>query len=379
VLQYQIPFNRVSIQGKEPEYVAQAVASGYIAGDGPFTARCHDLLQKRFGVPRVLLTTSCTHALELAALLLDLSPGDEVIVPSFTFSSTANAFALRGARIVFADIRPDTLNIDERALEALITPRTRVIAPVHYAGVACAMDKIMTLARRHNLHVVEDNAQGLFGAYKDKPLGTFGTFAAQSFHETKNVTCGEGGALFINDLSFAERAEVVREKGTNRSKFFRGQIDKYTWVDLGSSYLPSELVAAFLFGQLEAADVIQEKRRRIWAAYSTGLSDWATENGVRLPVVPADCAQSFHMFYLLLPSLEARQAAIAHLREAGILSVFHYLPLHLSQMGQRFNARAGDCPIAEDVSDRLVRLPFFNDLPTDDQCRVIDRLRQFKC
>jgi len=378
VLQYQIPFNRVSAQGKEAEYVAQAVASGYIAGDGPFTARCHDLLQRRFGVPRVLLTTSCTHALELAALLLDVSPGDEVIVPSFTFSSTANAFVLRGARIVFADIRPDTLNIDERSLEHLITPRTRVIAPVHYAGVACAMGEIMTVARRHNLHVVEDNAQGLFGAYKDKPLGTFGTFAAHSFHETKNVTCGEGGALFINDPSFVERAEVLREKGTNRSKFFRGQIDKYTWVDLGSSYLPSELVAAFLVGQLEAADLIQAKRRRIWGEYSTGLSEWAAENGVRLPVVPAECAQSFHMFYLVLPSLEARQAVITHLKEASILSVFHYLPLHLSQMGQRFNAHPGDFPVAEDVSDRLVRLPFFNDLHTDEQCRVIDRLRQFR-
>jgi dTDP-4-amino-4,6-dideoxygalactose transaminase len=376
---YDIPFNRVSIQGNEQTYITQAIASGHLAGDGEFTRRCSDWLEQRFGVPRVLVTPSCTHALDLAALLLEIETGDEVIVPSFTFSSTANAFALRGARIVFADIRADTLNLDERLVEQRISPRTRAIVPVHYAGVACEMNQIGQLAATRGIAIVEDNAQGLFGSYQGRPLGTFGTFGALSFHETKNVSCGEGGALLINDAAYIERAEILREKGTNRAKYFRGQLDKYTWVDIGSSYLGSELQAAYLFGQLEAADAIQRKRAAIWNTYADGLADWAADNDVRLPCVPAHCSQAYHMFYLIMPSLDDRQRLIAYLAESGVLAVFHYVPLHLSAMGQRFGAQAGDCPVTEEYSDRLLRLPFFNDLQPGEQRRVIDRVRAFRC
>jgi dTDP-4-amino-4,6-dideoxygalactose transaminase len=307
----------------------------------------------------------------MAALLLDTQPRDEVLVPDFTFVSTINAFVLRGARPVFIDIRPDTLNLDETQLEQLITPRTKAIVPVHYAGVGCEMDAILEIAGRHNIAVVEDNAHGLFGKYKGKYLGTFGCLATQSFHETKNFTCGEGGALLINDLQYVERAEIIREKGTNRSRFFRGQVDKYTWVDIGSSYLPSDILAAFLYAQLEALEQIQEKRRRIWEYYYTHLSGWAQDHGVRLPIVPPHCEQPYHMFYLLLPSLKQRQALIAHLKAQSILAVFHYLPLHLSDMGRRFGGNAGDCLVTEDVSDRLLRLPFYNDLSETEQERVI--------
>jgi dTDP-4-amino-4,6-dideoxygalactose transaminase len=330
---YSIPFNRPTIVGKELYYISQTIHSGYSAGDGEFTKKCHRLLEQVLGAPKVLLTTSCTHALEMAALLLDIQPGDEVIIPSFTFVSTVNAFVLRGAKPVFIDIRPDTLNMDESQLEELITPRTRAIAPVHYAGVGCEMDEICAIAAKHQIPIVEDNAHGLFGKYRGKNLGTFGAFATQSFHETKNVTCGEGGALIINDPGYIERAEIIREKGTNRSRFFRGQVDKYTWVDVGSSYLPSDILAAFLYAQLEAREEIQAKRRKIWEYYYDNLATWAGENVVRLPVVPAYCDQSYHMFYILLPSLEYRQALIEHLKSRGILSVFHYLPLHLSDMG----------------------------------------------
>lgn len=375
----EIPFNRPHLVGRELIYIPDAVASGHIAGDGKYTRKCHALLEEALGAPRALLTTSCTHALEMAALLLNFGPGDEVIVPSFTFVSTVNAFVLRGATPVFVDVRRDTLNLDETQLERLITPRTRAIVPVHYAGVACAMDEIMAIAARHGVAVVEDNAHALFGRYRGRMLGTFGALAAQSFHETKNFYCGEGGALIVNDPGLIDRAEIIREKGTNRSRFFRGMVDKYTWVDVGSSYLPSEVLAAFLFAQLEAREQIQHRRRRIWERYHEGLSDWAGDNGVGLPVIPAECEQSFHMFYLLLPSLEARTALIAHLRECGILAVFHYLPLHLSDMGRQFGGYSGQCPVTEDVSDRLLRLPFYNDLGPRDQNRVIETIRRFQC
>lgn len=377
MMEYRIPFNRACFEGNEQPYMAQAVANGHISGDGPFTKKTHALLERELQVAKALLTTSCTHALELAALLLDIQPGDEVIVPSFTFVSTINAFVLRGAWPVFVDIRPDTLNLDEQQLERLITPRTRAILPVHYAGVGCEMDAIMAIANRHGVAVVEDNAHGLFGKYKGKYLGTFGSMATQSFHETKNFTCGEGGALLINDPRYVERAEIIREKGTNRSRFFRGQVDKYTWVDVGSSYLASDLLAAFLYAQLEARDKIQAKRQRVWERYNTHLMEWATEHNVRLPIIPAHCEQSYHMFHLLMPSLEARSALIAHLKAHGILSVFHYLPLNTSDMGQRFDGKPGDCPVTERVSDRLLRLPFYNDLTEEEQEHVIEVMRAF--
>ena len=373
-----IPFNRPSIVGDEFRYISEALAQGHISGGGPFAARCQALLEQHLGVPRVLLTTSCTHALELAALLLDVREGDEVIVPSFTFVSTVTAFVLRGAQPRFIDIRPDTLNLDETLLERAITPRTRVILPVHYAGVGCEMDVILDTATRHGISVVEDNAHGLFGAYRGKPLGTFGSLAAQSFHETKNINCGEGGALLINDPRLAERAEIIREKGTNRSRFFRGLVDKYTWVDIGSSYVPSDILAAYLYAQLEVRERIQTTRRRLWDYYLRHLRDWAAARNVALPSVPAHCEQAYHMFYLLLPSLEQRQALIAHLREHGVMSVFHYQPLHLSEMGQRLGGKEGDCPVTESVSDRLLRLPFYNDLTEADQERVVGAVTKFR-
>jgi dTDP-4-amino-4,6-dideoxygalactose transaminase len=367
----RIPFNRASLTGNEFSYISKALDSSHISGDGQFTKSCHELLERELGVAKVLLTTSCTHALEMAALLLDIQPGDEVVVPSFTFVSTINAFVLRGARPVFCDIRMDTLNIDEKKLESLITSRTKAIIAVHYAGVGCEMDSILALGERHGIAVVEDNAHGLFGKFKGKHLGTFGCLTAQSFHETKNFTCGEGGALLINDPRYFERAEVIREKGTNRNRFFRGQVDKYTWVDLGSSYLPSDVLAAFLFAQLECRDQIQSRRRRIWKYYQEHLEEWSSRNGVRLPFVPDYCEQPWHMFYMLMPSLKVRQTLIAHLRAREIVSVFHYLPLHLSEMGRQWDGKEGDCPVTECVSDRVVRLPFYNDLNESDQERVV--------
>jgi dTDP-4-amino-4,6-dideoxygalactose transaminase len=373
-MKYDIPFNRVSIVGQEIELVRQAAEDGHLAGDGPFARRCEALIEEAVGAKRALLTTSCTHALELAALLLDIAPGDEVIVPSFTFVSTAGAFALRGAQIVFADVRADTLNIDERQVAALVTNRTRAIVPVHYAGVGCEMDTILDIARRHGVSVVEDNAHGLYGTYRERFLGTFGSVATQSFHETKNVTCGEGGALLVNDENLVARAEVIRDKGTNRKAFFRGEVDKYTWIDAGSSYVLSELQSAFLAGQLERAAWIQEQRRRIWQTYADGLADWARTTGTTLPYVPDHCGQSYHMFYVLLPSLAARSALIAHLKAQGILAVFHYGPLHFSAMGKRFGRSDLGCPVTEDVADRLLRLPFYSALTADDQTRVIDAI-----
>ena len=375
---YDIDFNRPTIVGKELYYISQAIHNGYSAGDAAFTKKCHALLEEALGVPKVLLTTSCTDALEMSALLLNIQPGDEVIVPSFTFVTTINAFVLRGARPVFIDIRPDTLNMDESQLEGLITPRTKAIVPVHYAGVGCEMDAICEIGARYGIPIVEDNAHGLFGRYKGQYLGTFGTFATQSFHETKNFGCGEGGALLINDPAYIERAEIVREKGTNRSRFYRGQVDKYTWVDIGSSYLPSDILAAFLYAQLEAREEIQTKRQRIWEYYYEHLQDWALLNNVQLPTIPSYCEQAYHMFYLLLPSLEIRQALINHLKARGILGVFHYLPLHLSDMGRQFGGAEGDCPITEDLSDRLLRLPFYNDLDEISQSRVVDAIHEFE-
>lgn len=375
---YAIPFNKPYLTGSEMRYMAEAVESGHISGDGAFTKKVHALLQESLGVPKVLLTTSCTHALEMAAILLDIQPGDEVIVPSFTFVTTINAFVLRGAKPVFVDIRPDTLNLDETKLLSAISTRTKAIVPVHYAGVSCEMDAIMDIANRYNIPVVEDNAHALYSTYKGRFTGTFGALATQSFHETKNFTAGEGGALLINDPALAERAEIIREKGTNRSRFFRGQVDKYTWVDIGSSYLPSDMLAAFLLAQLEARDSIQGKRQVIWEYYDTHLQDWSRTHGVTLPTVPAHTGQSFHMYYLLLPSLSVRTALIDHLKARDILSVFHYLPLHLSDMGVRFGGQPGDCPVTEDVSDRLLRLPFYNSLTQDEQDRVLAGLFSFE-
>jgi dTDP-4-amino-4,6-dideoxygalactose transaminase len=375
--QYHIPFNKPTRLGHELEYVSESLDRQRISGDGEFSKRCHELLESTLGVRKALLTTSCTHALEMAALLLQIRPGDEVIVPAFTFVSSVNAFALRGAKPVFADIRPDTLNLDERQLPALVTEKTRAIVLVHYAGVACEMDAIMTLARERNIAVVEDNAHGLFARYKGRNLGTFGALATQSFHETKNFTCGEGGALLINDSGLLERAEIIREKGTNRSRFFRGQVDKYTWVDLGSSYLPSDMLAAFLLAQLEHAQEVQARRRDIWRRYDAGLKEWAGANQTGLPTVPEEVEQAYHMYYMLLPSVEVRSALIQHLKQRGILSVFHYQPLHLSTMGMRFGGQPGDCPVTEDIAVRLLRLPFYYALSPADQDEVIAALLEF--
>jgi dTDP-4-amino-4,6-dideoxygalactose transaminase len=370
-------FNRPAVVGREIDYMRDALASGHLSGDGSFTARCHDALAHITGAHQVLLTTSCTHALEMAVLLAGIGPGDEVICPAFTFVSSVNAFVLRGARPVFVDIRPDTLNIDERIVEAAITPRTRALMVVHYAGVGCDLDVLADIARRHGLHLIEDNAHGLFGRYRGRPLGSAGSTSTLSFHETKNLTCGEGGALVINDPALVNRAEVLREKGTDRSRFYRGQIDRYTWVDVGSSYLPSEILAAYLWAQLEAHGAIQARRSAIWQGYDTGLAAWADRNGVRRPVVPGECEHPSHMYYLLMPSLEARQRFIADLRAARIVAVFHYLPLHLSEMGVRYGGRPGQCPVTEDVSDRLVRLPLHFHLSPDDQARVVDAVTRF--
>ena len=376
--QYTIPFNRPSLAGNEQQYINQVIENRHAAGDGAFTKKCHALLEEIMGARKALLTTNCTHALEMTALLLDIQPGDEIIMPAFTFVSTVNAYVLRGGVPVFADIRPDTLNIDERQLEALITPHTKAVVVVHYAGVGCEMDAIMDIASKHGLAVVEDNAHGLFGSYKGKPLGTFGNMATQSFHETKNISCGEGGALIINDPQYIERAEIIREKGTNRSQFFRGQVDKYTWVDVGSSYLPSDILAAFLYAQLEAREQIQSNRRHNWQRYETELRDWAAGCDIRLPIVPEYCDQPYHIFYLLLPTLDTRQALIEHLKSQAILSVFHYQPLHLSVMGQQFGGKPGDCPVTERVSDQLLRLPLFNNFTDAEQTRVIEALYRFR-
>lgn len=375
----RIPFNRPFATGKEIDYLREAIASSKFSGDGKFTKDCHRILEQSLGVARALLTTSCTHALEMAALLLEIGPGDEVILPAFTFVSTANAFVLRGARPVFLDIRDDTLNIDERLLEARITPRTKAIFIVHYAGIGCEMDVILDIARRHRLPIVEDNAHGLYGKYHGRYLGTFGELAALSFHETKNFTCGEGGALLINNQALIQRAEIIREKGTDRSRFFRGEVDKYNWIDIGSSYLLSDLLAAFLRGQVEEREQIQAARRHLWRNYLERLSEWAAAHDVGLPIIPPDCEQSYHMFQLILPTAASQQALISHLLQHGILAVFHYLPLHLSPMGRRFGGGEGDCPVTERISERLLRLPFYSGMTEVEQVQVIEAVKAFRC
>ncbi|GGP82571.1 dTDP-4-amino-4,6-dideoxygalactose transaminase [Streptosporangium pseudovulgare] len=371
-----VPFNRTHISENEFDYLAEAVRGGSTSGDGPFTRRAAGLLEKLTGSGRALLTTSCTHALELSAILLDLRPGDEVIMPSFTFVSTANAYALRGAVPVFVDCRPDTLNLDERLVEAAITDRTRAVVAVHYAGVGCAMEVIGGLAERHGLALVEDNAHGLGGSYRGRPLGSFGSMSAQSFHETKNVQCGEGGALLLNDAGLVARAEIVREKGTDRSRFFRGQVDRYRWVDIGSSYLSSDVLAALLTSQLESFEEIQSRRHAVWRRYHEELADWAAENGVSQPMVPDGCEHPAHLYYLLLPDLDDRQAFIAHLSGRGVQAAFHYQPLHTAPAGVRYGRVApGGCPVTEDVADRLVRLPLFADLDEAGVTHVIDAVR----
>jgi len=375
---YRIAFNRPTRTPKDDVYIREALAGGHLTGDGPFTRRCHQLIEGLLGVPKALLTTSCTHALEMAAFLLNVQPGDEVIVPSFTFVSTVNAFVIRGARPIFADVRPDTLCIDERHVERLISPRTRAIVAVHYGGAACDMDALGALAADSGTAIVEDNAHGLFGKRNGRKLGTFGALAALSFHETKNVTCGEGGALLINDPSLVERAEIIREKGTDRSRFFRGQVDKYGWVDIGSSYLPSDILAAMLCAQLEQWETVQARREVLWRRYESALSGWAREQGIALQEVPASVSQSYHMFYMLLPSRAVRERLIAHLREKGILAVFHYLPLNTSKVGLSLGGRAGDCPVTERVADQLLRLPFYTNMTDEEQSDVIEALHLFR-
>jgi len=374
----KIPFNRPCFGGNEYLYMGQALERLHISGDGYFSKQAQAFLERETGTLKALLTTSCTDALEMSALLLGIGEGDEVIVPSFTFVSTANAYALRGARIRFADVRADTLNMDATHVESLINERTKAIVPVHYAGVACEMDVLGAMAKRHGIAIVEDNAHGLFGTYRGQNLGALGSMATQSFHETKNFSCGEGGALLINDATLIPRAEIVREKGTNRSQFFRGQVDKYTWVDVGSSFLPSDLLAACLLAQLERKETIQSTRRAIWGNYYRELSNWAERYGVGLPIVPEHCKQAYHMFYLLMPTLEDRQAFIQHTKELGLMCVFHYLPLNASPMGAVQGASVGECPVTETMSDLLVRLPFFNNMTLAEQQRVIEGVLAFQ-
>ncbi len=370
-----IPFNKPFMTGRELWHIAQAHTNGHLSGDGQFTKLCHGWLEQHTGSRRALLTHSCTAALEMAALLADLQPGDEVIMPSYTFVSTANAFALRGAVPVFVDIRPDTLNLDESKIEAAITPRTRMIVPVHYAGVACEMDTIMAIAQRHDLIVVEDAAQGIMSTYKGRPLGSIGHMGAYSFHETKNIIAGEGGALLVNDARFAERAEIIREKGTNRSQFFRGQVDKYTWVDIGSSYLPGEVIAAFLWAQMQEADQITARRMALWQHYHAALAPLEAAGQLRRPLMPADCQHNAHMYYILLESVQQRSNVIAHMKTLGVSSVFHYVPLHSAPAGLHYSRTAGAMSHTDQLSERLLRLPLWLGLE-DQQARVIAALEE---
>lgn len=373
-----IDFNRPAFVGSELDYIQDAIHRGMLCGDGIYTKKCSQWMEKEFDVSRVMLTTSCTHALEMAAFLCDIQPGDEVIMPSYTFVSTADAFVLRGAKIVFVDIRPDTMNLDEKLIEQAITPKTKVIVPVHYAGVACEMDTIMDIAHRHGLKVVEDAAQGVDACYKGKALGTIGDFGCYSFHETKNFTMGEGGALLFQKEEYLEKAEILREKGTDRSKFFRGQVDKYRWMDYGSSYLPSELNAAYLYAQLEAKDKIQKKRMEIYEYYHRNLADLAAEGKVELPYVPQDCEHNAHMYYLKVKDMKVRTRLLAYLRENGICSVFHYVPLHSAPAGQKFGRFAGEDVYTTKESERLLRLPMFYNLDMEDVKRIVDVIHKFQ-
>lgn len=375
--QSSINFNRPDISTYDLEFLTEAIAFGHSSGNGFFTKQAEERIREGTTTGRTLLTTSCTHALEMAALLCRLEPSDEVLVPAFTFVSTASAFAMFGAKPVFVDSRSDTLNISARLIEAAITPRTRAICVVHYGGVACEMEDINEIAARHNLMLIEDNAHGLFAKYKGKFLGTFGSLATQSFHETKNLTCGEGGALLINDRSLIERAETLREKGTNRSRFLRGQVDKYTWVDIGSSWVMSDLLAAILWGQLQRAEEINNRRIAIWNRYHEQLADWASQHQVQLPVVPEGCEHVGHVYHMRFQNGDQRTRFINHMRERQISCVFHYQPLHSSPIGQQFGGRVGQCPVAEHAGDCLVRLPLYNTLSESDQSRVIDEITHF--
>ncbi len=371
MMQPRIPFNKPFIIGKELYYIALAVTSGNIGGDGDFTQNCSKILQERFGIHTVLMTPSCTTALEIAAMLCDLKPADEVIMPSFTFVSTANAVVRLGAKPVFVDIRPDTLNLDDARIEEAITPNTKVILPVHYAGVACRMDRIMAIAKNYNLRVIEDAAQGVNAFYNGRALGSIGHMGAYSFHETKNYICGQGGALCLNSAELVERAEIIRDKGTNRKQFFRGEVDKYTWVDVGSSYVPSEIACAFLYAQLEMLDAITERRRTIYKFYRHHLKPLEAEGWLQLPHNPDDCDINCHLFYILLPDKRTRDASLAFLRQHGIEAVFHYIPLHSSPMGMKFGYKEGDLPITEEMSGRLLRLPFYYEITEEEQLYVL--------
>ena len=373
----QINFNLPEVTASDRDYLAEAITSGHSSGNGAFTQLVEEHICSNTGAGRTLLTTSCTHALEMSALLCNLAPGDEVIVPSYTFVSTASAFALFGAKPVFVDSRQDTLNIDASLIEAAITPRTRAICVVHYGGVACEIEQILAIARAHHLTVIEDNAHGLYAKYQGEYLGTFGALATQSFHETKNITCGEGGALLINDAELVERAEILREKGTNRSRFLRGQVDKYTWVDIGSSWVMSDLLAAILWGQLQRADQTNAQRVAIWSRYDRELRDWAERHGVLTPFIPNGCEHVGHVYHLRFHEAEQRTRFIAHMRDEEISCVFHYQPLHASQVGQRFGGFHGQCPVAEHAGDCLVRLPLYNNLTESDQTRVIEATKNF--
>lgn len=374
-----IYFNNPPFVGNELEYVRQAIDNQKICGDGPFTKKCSQWIESKTGTSKALLTTSCTHATEMAALLLDIKPGDEVIMPSYTFVSTADAFVLRGAKAVFVDIRPDTMNIDENLIENAITEHTKAIVPVHYAGVSCEMDKITELALKYNLKIVEDAAQGLLSTYKGKMLGTIGDFGCYSFHETKNYSMGEGGALLIRDPNYIEKAEIIREKGTNRSKFFRGQIDKYTWVDAGSSYLPSDLNAAYLWAQLEQADKIFDNRMKTWKLYYELLLDLQEQGVISLPVVPENCAHNAHMFYIKAKDLDERTHLIDFLKEQGILAVFHYIPLHTAPAGKKFGVFCGEDRYTTKESERLVRLPMYYGLEEEKVVYIANKIKDFYC
>jgi len=372
-----IPFNKPYLAGKELYYIAQSVLSGHTSGDGFFSKKCQRLFEDTFSAQKVLLTTSCTSALEMAALLCDVQAGDEVIFPSYTFVSTVNAFVLRGVKPVFVDIRADTKNINESLIEAAITERTKAIVPVHYAGVSCEMDAINQLAKNYGLYVIEDAAQGVNAKYKNQYLGTLGDLGAYSFHETKNFICGEGGALVMNNAFFFERAEIIREKGTNRSQFFRGQVNKYTWVDIGSSYLPSDLLAAFLYAQLEHLNEINQRRQFIYNSYYDALKPLADDGLIELPVIPAHCESNYHMFYILLKDVQQRTDLITHLKQQNIHAVFHYVPLHSSPMGEQFGYKLGMLPVTETVSERLLRLPFYYELSSEDINYIVNQVVDF--
>ncbi|MFA5014523.1 MAG: dTDP-4-amino-4,6-dideoxygalactose transaminase [Actinomycetota bacterium] len=372
-----IPFNKPSLIGKELDYIKQAVRSGKISGDGAFSNKCAKLMQERYNIKKVLLTTSCSSALDMSAILINIKSGDEVILPSYTFVSTANCFYTRGAKLKFVDIKKDTLNIDENKIEEALSPKTKAIAVVHYAGVSCKMDKIIEIAKRNKLYIIEDAAQGIESRYKGKYLGSMGDIGCYSFHETKNISCGEGGSILINNKKFIERAEIIREKGTNRNKFFRGEVDKYTWVDIGSSFLPSEILSAFLYAQLEEIETIINNRKKLWDYYYNNLEDLEKKGFIRRPIIPEDCTHNGHLFYIILNNCKIRNMLLEYFKSKGILAIFHYLPLHLSPMGKKMGYKKGQLPVTEKISSCLVRLPLFYGLTRSEQDIVLDNLLKF--